>query len=305
MPQDTPNKEYTIMKYDSWSNVRLENTCVAFGEFDGVHSGHLAVVERLKTHAQRGMTSVVVSFAPTQESLQDRKILSTEEEKQYLLAERGLAVMLSYPVGSESIPLKQFVGDVLVRQLGAKVVVVGSNNEQLDLLRAYAAEFGFELDICDAVLADGVPVSASRIIEDLSAGRLEQATALLGHPYLFVGSVMHGKARGRLVGMPTANLDYKPYKQLPIHGVYGTLSDIDGQIVKGLTNIGKRPSDDNFDYISIETFLLDFAQNLYNKTITLEIHVHIRGVIKFNCLEEVKQQVDRDVVSIRTFLNQY
>ena len=293
------------MKYDSWSNVRLENTCVAFGEFDGVHSGHLAVVERLKTHAQRGMTSVVVSFAPTQESLQDRKILSTEEEKQYLLAERGLAVMLSYPVGSEVIPLKQFVGDVLVRQLGAKVVVVGSNNEQLDLLRAYAAEFGFELDICDAVLTDGVPVSASRIIEDLSAGRLEQATALLGHPYLFVGTVMHGKARGRLVGMPTANLDYKPYKQLPIHGVYGTLSDIDGQIVKGLTNIGKRPSDDNFDYISIETFLLDFAQNLYNKTITLEIHVHIRGVIKFSCLEEVKQQVDRDVVSIRTFLNQY
>ena len=90
-----------------------------------------------------------------------------------------------------------------------------------------------------------------------------------------------------------------------MHGVYGTLSDIDGHIVKGLTNIGKRPSDDNFDYVSIETFLLDFAQDLYDKTITLEIHVHIRGVIKFNSLEEVKQQVDRDIVSIRAFLDQY
>lgn len=293
------------MKYDSWSNVRLENTCVAFGEFDGVHSGHLAVVERLKSDTKNGMTSVVVSFAPTEESLQDKKILSTEEEKQYLLAKQGLDVMLSYPVGGEAVSLKQFVGDVLVRQLGAKVVVVGSNYEQLNELRAYAPEFGFTLDVCDAVLADGEPVSASRIIEALSEGRLEQATALLGHPYLIVGTVMHGKARGRLVGMPTANIGYKPYKQLPVHGVYGTLSDIDGHIVKGLTNIGKRPSDDNFDYVSIEAFLLDFAQDLYDKTITLEIHVHIRGVIKFNSLEEVKQQVDRDIVSIRTFLDKY
>ena len=293
------------MKYDSWSNVRLENTCVAFGEFDGVHSGHLAVVERLKSDAKNGMTSVVVSFAPTEESLQDKKILSTEEEKQYLLAKQGVDVMLSYPIGCEAVSLKQFVGDVLVRQLGAKVVVVGSNYEQLNELRAYASEFGFTLDVCDAVLADGEPVSASRIIEALSEGRLEQATALLGHPYLFVGTVMHGKARGRLVGMPTANISYKPYKQLPVHGVYGTLSDIDGHIVKGLTNIGKRPSDDNFDYVSIEAFLLDFAQDLYDKTITLEIHVHIRGVIKFNSLEEVKQQVDRDIVSIRTFLDKY
>ncbi|HWQ98713.1 MAG TPA: riboflavin kinase [Clostridia bacterium] len=293
------------MKYDLWNNVKLENTCVAFGEFDGVHSGHLAVVERLKTHALRGMTSVVVSFAPVEENLQDKKILSTEEEKQYLLARRGLDVMLSYPVDKEAFSLKQFALDVLVRQLGARVVVAGSNYEQLDQLRTYAAEFGFELDVCDAVMLDGAAISADTIKDDLAAGRLEHATALLGHPYLFMGTVMHGKARGRLVGMPTANLGYKPYKQLPVHGVYGTLSDIDGHIVKGLTNIGKRPSDDNFDYVSIETFLLDFAQDLYDKTITLEIHVHIRGVIKFNSLEEVKQQVDRDIVSIRAFLDRY
>lgn len=293
------------MKYISQNDVRLENTCISFGEFDGVHTGHTAVLERLKKNAQRGLTSVVVSFVRDEASLQDKKILSTEEEKQYLLAKHGVDAMLSYPVDGETISLKPFVRDVLLQQLGAKVVVVGSNYEQIDLLRTYAAEFGFELDVCDTVMLDGAPVSADRIMEDLAAGRLEHATALLGHPYLFVGTVMHGKARGRLVGMPTANLGYKPYKQLPVHGVYGTLSDIDGHIVKGLTNIGKRPSDDNFDYVSIETFLLDFSQDLYDKTITLEIHVHIRGVIKFNSLEEVKQQVDRDIVSIRAFLDQY
>lgn len=293
------------MDYYCQLDIRLENTCVAFGEFDGIHSGHLAVVERLKTHAKRGMTSVVVSLVRAEASLQDKKILSTEEEKRYLLAKNGVDAMLSYPVDDGMVPLKPFVHDVLLQQLGAKVIVVGSNYAQLDLLRTYAAEFGFELDVCDTVKVEDEPVSADRIMEDLAAGRLEQATALLGHPYLFIGTVMHGKARGRLVGMPTANLCYKPCKQLPVHGVYGTLSEIDGHIVKGLTNIGKRPSDDCFDYVSIETFLLDFAQDLYEKTITLEIHVHIRGVIKFNCLEEVKQQVDRDIVSIRTFLNQY
>lgn len=293
------------MDYYCQLDIRLENTCVAFGEFDGIHAGHLAVVERLKTLAKRGMTSVVVSFVRNEASLQGKKILSTEEEKQYLLAKTGVDAMLSYPVDDGMIPLRLFVHDVLLQQLGAKVIVVGSNYEQLDLLRTYAAEFGFELDVCDAVKVDDEPVSADRIMEDLAAGRLEHATVLLGHPYLFMGTVMHGKARGRLVGMPTANLGYKPYKQLPVHGVYGTLSEIDGHIVKGLTNIGKRPSDDNFDYVSIETFLLDFAQDLYDKTITLEIHVHIRGVIKFNSLEEVKQQVDRDIVSIRAFLDQY
>lgn len=293
------------MKYYFQQDVQLDNTCVAFGAFDGIHTGHMAVLDRLKSYTQRGMTSVVVSLVQDEASLQERKVLSTEAEKQYLLAKTGLDVMLSYSADGKSDSLKQFVKDVLLQQLGAKVVVVGSKDVQLDQLRTYAAEFGFALDVCDVVLADGEPVSADRIIEDLAAGRLEHATALLGHPYLFVGTVMHGKARGRLVGMPTANLSYKSYKQLPAHGVYGTLSDIDGHIVKGLTNIGKRPSDDNFDYVSIETFLLDFAQDLYDKTITLEIHVHIRGVIKFNSLEEVKQQVDRDIVSIRTFLNQY
>jgi len=293
------------MNYYFQKDIRLENTCVAFGDFDGVHIGHMAVIDRLLARASQGMTSVVVSLAYDEALLQDRKILTTEPEKQYLLEKHGLDVMISYPLTTAELPLKQFVGETLVGQLGAKVIVVGSNNENLDLLRTYAAEYGFELDVCDAVFDGDAPVTAARIMDDLSEGRLEQANKLLGHPHLFIGTVMHGKARGRLVGMPTANLGYKPYKQLPVHGVYGTLSEIDGKIVKGLTNIGKRPSDDNFDYVSVETFLLDFAQDLYDKTITLEIHVHIRGVIKFNSLEEVKQQVDRDIVSIRSFLEQY
>ena len=126
---------------------------------------------------------------------------------------------------------------------------------------------------------------------------------MLGHPYLVMGEVMHGKALGRTVGMPTANIGYKMYKQLPAYGVYGTISDIEGKDVKGLTNIGKRPSVDSFDYATIEAFLLDFSGDLYGKIITLEVHVFIRGVVKFNGLDEVKAQVNKDTESIRAYLD--
>jgi len=104
--------------------------------------------------------------------------------------------------------------------------------------------------------------------------------------------------------MPTANLGFSEFKLLPAFGVYGTLSEIEGKNIKGLTNIGKRPSVDNYNYVTIETFLLDFSGDLYDKTISLEIHAYIRGVKKFNNLEEVKSQVNKDLESIRAYLNQ-
>jgi len=294
------------MEYFTQNDVRLENTCVAFGDFDGVHCGHRAVIDRLRAISGRGLASVVVSFDYDESLLLDRTILNTEEEKRYLLAKNGPDVMVSYMVGAgETVSVKRLIGEFLVGKLGAKVIVAGSNCEHIDTLRACAAEFGYVLEECDVVYSGGEPISSGGIMRALSEGRLDEANEMLGHPHLLIGMVMHGKARGRTVGMPTANLSYKPYKQLPVHGVYGTLSDIDGTIVKGLTNIGRRPSDDNFDYISVETFLLDFSQDLYDRAITLEIHVHIRGVIKFNSLEEVKQQVDKDIVTIRTFLEKY
>ena len=295
------------MKYFNENVDQMDNTCVAFGDFDGVHCGHRAVIDRLQNISKLGYTSVVVSFAFDESCATEKKILTTEEEKNYLLEKNGPEVMISYKKdsGEQAFSVKRLIGEFLVGKLGAKVIVAGSNYENIGILRECAVEFGYMLEECDTVYYGGEPITSDRISAALTEGRLDEAKEMLGHPYLFISMVMHGKARGRTVGMPTANLSYKPYKLLPVYGVYGTLSDIDGNVVKGLTNIGKRPSDDNYDYISIETFLLDFAQDIYDKTITLEIHVHIRGVIKFNGLEEVKQQVDKDIISIKTFLDKY
>ncbi|MCM0648105.1 riboflavin biosynthesis protein RibF [Clostridium swellfunianum] len=293
------------MRYISGNDFIMKNTCVAFGSFDGVHTGHHAVINRLIDASKERLTSVVLSFEYDESLLKDRKVLSTEEEKQYLLSKNGPEVMISYKISEENkdISIEQFIKDILLDKLGAQVIVAGENDSNICVLRECAQRYEYKLVECGTVLTDDEPVTSRRIIKELEEGNLQKANELLGHPYLLMGKVMHGKALGRTVGMPTANLGYGEHKQLPTYGVYGTLSEIEGEKVKGLTNIGKRPSVDNYNYVTIEAFLLDFSGDLYDKTITLETHVFIRGVKKFNNLDEVKAQVNNDIESIRAYLD--
>lgn len=292
------------MKYFCGNNFNMSNTCVAFGRFDGVHIGHRSVIDKLLDISKQGLTSVVLSFEYDETMLDGKKILSTESEKRYLLNKIGPEVMISYEINEKNkdTSMECFIKEVLVDKLGAKVVVIGTDNCNINVLRGCSQKYGYMLVECDIVFVDGEPVTSERVARELSEGTLQKANELLGHPYLLLGEVMYGKQLGRTVGMPTANLGFSQYKQLPEHGVYGTVSEIEGKNVKGLTNIGKRPSVDNYNYVTIETFLLDFSGDLYGKTISLEIHAYIRGVKKFNNLSEVKLQVNKDIESIRAYL---
>lgn len=294
------------MRYFDECDFNMKNTCVAFGNFDGVHIGHRTVINKLLEVSKQGLTSVILSFEYDEKLLNGKKILSTEEEKRYLLNKIAPEVMISYKIDEKNkdMPMECFIKDILVDKLGAKVIVAGKDDLNINVLRECEEKYGYKLIECDTVIADGEPVTSERIIKELAEGTLQKANELLGHPYLLMGMVMHGKALGRTVGMPTANLSFSNYKQLPAYGVFGTLSEIDGKNVKGLTNIGKRPSVDNYNYVTIETFLLDFSGDLYDKTIALEIYIYIRGVKKFNNLDEVKAQVNKDVESIRAYLDQ-
>lgn len=293
------------MRYFGGNNFNMRNTCVAFGSFDGVHTGHRAVIEKLLDTSKQGLTSVILSFEYDETLLNEKKILSTQAEKQYLLNKNGPEVMISYKIDEQNkhTSPERFIKEILVDKLGAKVIVAGTEDSNINVLRECAQKYGYTLAECDTVYADGEPVTSERIAKEFAEGNLEKANELLGHPYLIMGKVMHGKALGRTVGMPTVNLGFSQYKQLPAYGVFGTLSEIDGKNVKGLTNIGQRPSVDNYNYVTIETFLLDYSGDLYDKTFTLEIHIYIRGVIKFNNLAEVKSQVNKDIESIRAYLD--
>ncbi len=293
------------MKYIEQNDYSMVNTCIVFGDFDGVHLGHRAVIDKAIGLSNQDMKSVAVCFERDEELLQGKKVLTTKLEKKKLLEQNGPDVMISYRIDrqNEDMDLEDFIKDVLVEDLGAKVIVTGKEDKNIDKLREYSKEHGYELIECDTVCINNEPVTTEKILNELSDGELTKAIDMLGHHYLIIGEVMHGKALGRTVGMPTANIGFASFKQLPKFGVYGTISEIDGRDVKGLTNIGKRPSVDNFDYATIEAFLLDFSGDLYGKVITLEVHVFIRGVKKFNSLDEVKAQVNKDIESIRTYLD--
>ncbi len=281
----------------------LKNTCIAFGFFDGVHKGHSDLLTFMLKNSD-DLSSLVLTFEPKSEVLLDEKVLSTAKEKKYLLKTFELDHVISYPLTRENSQCDPdtFIKEVLVDTLGAKKIVAGTTcrflgGGNITHLRNGAKKWGY-------TLLEFSPVSDiddKKIKEALQIGDLQTVNELLGHPYLILGKVIHGKALGRTVGMPTANLSYSKRKFLPRIGVYGTFSKMKNNlVVKGLTNIGTRPSVDTLNNLSIETFLLDFSDDLYEKPFNIELHTFIRGVIKFNGLAQVKEQVDKD---IQTFAN--
>ncbi len=283
----------------------LQNTCISFGFFDGVHKGHSDLLTFMLANKE-GLSSVVLAFDPKKEILMDEKILSTAKEKKYLLQTFDLDHVFSYPLTSENFRCDPdtFIKDVLVDTLGAKKIVAGTTCQflgggNITHLRNGAKKWGYTL----LELQPTSDIDTESIKIALQNGDLQAANNLLGHPYLILGKVIHGKALGRTVGMPTANLSYSKRKFLPRIGVYGTFSKMKSDLmVKGLTNIGTRPSVDTLSNLSIETFLLDFSDDLYEKTFSIELYAFIRGVIKFDNLAQVKNQVDKDIQTFNKIL---
>lgn len=278
---------------------QLAGSCVVFGDFDGVTAGHRAAVETLlETAAARGLTPVLVSF--DRDTAHGVEILTSEEEKCYLLREQPVEVMISMPPRPVD---EAFVKEILVDKLGAKAVVAGAHHEKLELLRACGGQCGFDVIECKVVLEDGAPVTAQRAMAALLAGDLEAAGRLMGHPHTVYGTVVAGKQLGRTIGQPTANVEFVQNKLLPPDGSYVTITTLEGVRHVGLAHIGRRPTVDDFDYKTVENFVMDFSGNLYGKKMPVEVHRFIRPVQKFNNLNEVKEQVAKDVAAIRDYID--
>lgn len=286
------------MKHITYGPYNLSGTCVAFGAFDGMHTGHRAITEKLaETAKAKSLTPVLVSFDADSGTA---KLLSSEKEKLYLLGNAPIEAFLSLPPRALDAA---FIKEVLVRQLGAKAVVMGQNHEELPLFKSAGGEHGFDVVECEVVKDDGLPVSSQLVTDALAACRMDDATRLLGHPHIVMGEVVRGKQLGRTVGQPTANIDFTQNKMLPPDGSYVTVTIVDGVRRVGLTNIGKRPTVDNYDYSTIENHILDFSGNLYGKQLVVEFHRFIRGVEKFDSLAAIQAQVAKDVQSIRDYID--
>lgn len=292
------------MEYRDYIDENMDNTCVAFGSFDGMHKGHMRVLEELVRQSNASCRqSVAVSCYSASENT-GRKVLTTEEEKKLYMKEADVDCFLSYDKDREELSEKDFITQIVIGLLGAKVIVTGEDYRYLDQLQQAAKKAGVTVITVETVTYKGNPLTAELVRSAFEECRFDEVTEMCGHPYIMLGEVVHGKALGRTVGMPTANLGVAEDKLMPPSGVYATLSTVEDELYQGLTNIGTRPSVDNMSYITIETFLLDFSKDIYGKKVQLEIHRYIRGVQKFNSLEEVQNQVQKDLKQVKEYLDE-
>ena len=275
--------EYVIIRAEDDNTMIMNNTCVAFGSFEFVHRGHRKIAEKVVEVAKtRGLTPVIVCIED------DQLTFTTFEEKEYLLKQLGVEMILSF---REIDPL------LLLRILAAKVVVVGEGSQHLEKLQAGSGEC--EIVTVPTERYHGVAISEELLGKLYENSEYELLTKLCNHPYIMIGEVVHGKALGRTENMPTANIQIPDNKILPKEAVYATSIRLGGELLKAVTNIGKRPTVDDYEYITVESLILDFERDIYGEKLVLEIHEFIRDIKKFEILAEVKTQVDKDIERVR------
>lgn len=288
---------------------KLPNAVVTSGTYDGVHRGHQKILARLREIGQslRGET-VVLTFWPhprvvVSEDSQSLQLLSTIEEKIELFSTMGVDHLVITPFTRAFSELSStgFIQQVLVDRIGTKKFVIGYDHRfgrnregDFDFLCKVAPSFGFEVEEIPRQDIDELAISSTRIRKALLRGDVREANELLGRPYQFSGLVVKGKQIGRKLGFPTANIEIKEaYKLIPSNGVYAVRVHHRDSVYGGMLNIGIRPTIDG-SHRTIEVHLFDFNQEVYGEQLKIHLHHFLRPEIKFNNLQELIEQIEKD-----------
>lgn len=287
----------------------IHNAIVTQGTFDGVHSAHRVIINRVKEIAkQRGGETVVMTFDPHPRLVlspehHGLKLLQTLDEKIVALEKEGIDHLLVIPFTKTFSELSslEFIRDILVAKIQTKVLVIGydhrfgKNREgAFEHLKTSSSQYGFEVEEIPEQDVDEVAISSTRIRKALEAGDVVLASKYLGTFYSITGEVMLGKQLGRTIGYPTANIRVDdPNKLIPADGVYAVKVVFNNQTYGGMLNAGYRPTVDGKSH-SIEVHIFDFNQDLYNQKIVISYVDKLREEMKFNGLEALKNQLEKD-----------
>jgi riboflavin kinase/FMN adenylyltransferase len=290
--------------------------CVAtIGNFDGVHLGHRAVIERLAVQGQQqGLPVCVVLFEPQPREFFDPvnapPRLMRLREKVDRLSELPVdyALILRFNRALASMPPDDFIQTILIEALGIRHLVIGDDfrfarrrEGDFNLLKQAGKRAGFEVADTPSVLIDGERISSTLIRKALLAGDLSRAARLLGKPYEVCGRVIHGQKRGRLMGFPTANL-LMQRKNAPIRGVFAvTMRGLSELPLPGVANVGVRPTLAGDETVLLETHLLDFNGGLYGKRVEVEFHHKLREERRFCGIQELRTQIEKDITAARHY----
>jgi len=301
-------------------NLKINNPVLTIGVFDGVHQGHLKVLDRLKEIAkEKNGESVVLTLWPHPRIILDKdieslRLLNNIEEKKLLLSKTGIEHFIVVPFTKEFAELSacEFIEEYLVKKIKVNHLVIGYNHQfgkdrkaGFDFLNQCAAQFGFSIEKLDAKLVDNDAVSSTKIRNFLTSGNLKIANNYLGYEYFISGHVIEGNQIGRKIGFPTANIKIpEPYKQVPKDGVYAVRVQLNGGTYSGMLNIGSRPTiESKVRTKNIEVHILDFDQKIYNQTVTVSFVKRIRDEKKFNGLEELTLQLEKDKKEVLQIFN--
>jgi riboflavin kinase/FMN adenylyltransferase len=293
---------------------RWQRPVLGLGNFDGLHLGHMKIVEEVVRSARSGSaTPLLLTFDP-----HPTRVVRPEHAPPLLMTlgqrfevagragvEGAAVVRFTYDVASWDP--ETFVRLVLVDWLRVSEVWVGANfvfghdrSGDFARLNELGERYGFRARKIDPVLHKGSPVSSSRVRGLVAAGQVEAAAELLGRPYFMDGTVVHGLQRGRQLGYPTANLNSRN-ELVPPNGVYSTLTTIDDEEFPSVTSIGVRPTFHEPSAVVIETYLLDVDRDLYGKRLRVEFLEHIRDELAFSSAEDLKAHIAADCAHVRAY----
>ena len=296
--------------------AEILNPVVTIGTFDGVHLGHQKILQTLLDEAQRiDGESVLLTFYPHPRMIlypesHGMKLLQTQAEKMEKLAEFGLQNLIIYPFSFDFSRLTalEFVRDILVNKLHVRKIVIGYDHQfgknregNIQYLKDIAETYEFEVIEIPAQDIDEVNISSTKIREALLKGDVKRAAVFLGQCYQLSGKVIRGRALGRTIGYPTANIEVNSdLKLVPGIGVYAVEVYVEGKTLRGMLNIGRRPTVVSTDNVNLEVHILDFQEDIYDKMITLRFMERVRDEQKFESVEALKEQLQKDEKFVRT-----
>lgn len=297
------------MNHINTNNFKIETaTAVTIGNFDGLHLGHRKLIDTVKSHAQtEGLASVVFSFFPHPLTVlrgePNVQMIVSPEEKIYLLEQMGIDYFIEYPFTKDfsSITAEDFISKILIEQLNCKLLVVGEGyrfgkNQLGDgkMAQKIGERYGLQVIIMPHLEDDGVKISSTIIRELIADKQFSLAEKYLSQPYFIGGKVTKGKKVGRTIGFPTVNLLPFENKLLPPDGVYLTRTICKQTTYNSITNIGNNPTV-NGQHKTVETYLFGYTGSLYGEIVWVEFFKWLRGVVKFDSIDSLQQQINSDV----------
>ncbi|MFI1771186.1 bifunctional riboflavin kinase/FAD synthetase [Thalassobellus citreus] len=285
-----------------------ESTVVTIGTFDGVHIGHQKIIKRLINNGiEEGLKSVILTFFPHPRMVLQKdsniKLINTIDERSQILKDLGLDYLLikKFTKDFSRLSAEDFVKELLVDKLHAKKVIIGydhrfgrNRNADINDLKTYGNLYGFDVEEISVQDIDDVAVSSTKIRKALSEGDIAKANSFLGYNFMLTGTVVKGKALGRQIDYPTANiLIEENYKLIPKQGSYIVSSVIDDVLVYGMMNIGVNPTV-NGEKETVEVHFLNYSKDIYGKEIQIDLLERIRDEKKFESVDALKIQLAKD-----------